>query len=90
VIDDEMNVSAAGEESEKYGCATGSYSDNNHTKLSVTGLPSNMFQKYAQFVHCCPKIESKFKLETKEEHMMSAKHCLANNNIYCIFKMVMA
>jgi hypothetical protein len=52
VIDDEMNVSAAGEEPDKCGCVTGSYSDNNHAKLSVTSLSSDMVQKYAWLVHC--------------------------------------
>ena len=55
VIDDEMNVSAAGEEPEKCGCVPSSYSDSNHTKLSVTSLSSDMFQKYAWLVHSCPK-----------------------------------
>jgi hypothetical protein len=47
VIDDEMNVSAASEEPEKRGCVPSSYSDSNHTKLSVTSLSSDIFQKYA-------------------------------------------
>jgi hypothetical protein len=47
VIDDEMNVSAAGEEPEKCGCVPSCYRDDNHTKLFMTSPLGDMFQKAA-------------------------------------------